>query len=106
MALSTRIHKTAGKVLTRNPVKGKKGVMIDRTKYKLVKSAILACFNEKRHLTKAEIIDGVGRKMKEKLDGSLEWPVMAVKLDLEARGIIVRIPRTSPIVHQLVRHSR
>jgi hypothetical protein len=95
--------KTSEKVLTLNPVKGKKGVKMYRNKYELVKSAIMVCFRVKPDLTKAEHVGGVGRRLKVKLDGSVEWSVMAVKLDLEARGIISRVTGTSPVVHRLVR---
>ncbi len=96
-------QKTSEKVLTLNPVKGKKGVRMDRSKYELVKSAIIECFRAKPKLTKAELIEGVGRRLEGKLEGSVEWSVMAVKLDLEARGIVSRVPGTSPVVHRLVR---
>lgn len=94
--------KPSEKVLTLNPEKGKKGVSIERRKYELVKSAVADCFRAKPELTKAELVEGVGRRLKGKLDGSVEWSVMAVKLDLEAKGIISRVPGTSPIVHRLV----
>ena len=93
--------KTSEKVLSLNPEKGKKGVSMDRSKYELVKSAIADCFRGKPELTKAELVEGVGRRLKGKLDGSAEWSVMAVKLDLQARGTISRVPGSSPIVHRL-----
>ncbi len=95
--------KTSEKVLTLNPERGKKGVSMGRSKYEFVKSAIVDCFGGKPELTKAELVEGVGRGLKGRLDGSVEWSVMAVKLDLEARGIISRVPGSSPIVHRLVR---
>jgi hypothetical protein len=98
--------KTGEKVLTLNPEKGKKGVNMDRNKYELVKSAIADCFRAKPELTKAEQVGGVGRRLKGKLEGSVEWSVMAVKLDLEAKGIIARVPWTSPILHRLVKKLR
>jgi uncharacterized protein DUF6958 len=95
--------KTSEKVLTLYPEKGKKVVSIDRGKYEFVKWAIADCFRGKPELTKAELVEGVGRRLKGKLDGSVEWSVMAVKLDLEAKGIISRVPGSSPIVHLLTR---
>jgi Family of unknown function (DUF6958) len=93
------------RILTRNPVKGKKGVWIDRRKYELVKSAIMASFGEKPDLTKAELVEKVGRRVKGKLDGTVEWAVMAVKLDLEAKRVIARVPGSSPISHRLADQS-
>ena len=34
--------------------------------------------------------------MFEKFDGSISWYVTTIKLDLEARGIIERIPKKRP----------
>lgn len=89
------------KILTLNPEKRKKGVNISRAKYDLVKGAMLAAFRAKPELTLSEIFKGVGQRVKGRLEGSLEWYTMAVKLDLEARGVITRVPKTSPIVHRL-----
>jgi hypothetical protein len=98
--------KPSENVLTLNPEKGKKGASMDRSKYELVKSAITDCFRAKPELTKAELVEGVGRRLKGKLEGSVEWSVMAVKLDLEAKGIISRVPRSSPVIHRLVKNGR
>ena len=35
-------------------------------------------------------------ELKNKFSGSIPWYVVSVKLDLEARGILERIPKTSP----------
>jgi len=39
------------------------------------------------------------RDLSEEFDGKVVWYIVSVKLDLEARGIIERIPKTSP--HQI-----
>ncbi len=36
------------------------------------------------------------KRLKNTLDGSVPWYVVAIKLDLEARQVIRRIPGTSP----------
>ena len=38
-------------------------------------------------------------RLQEHFDGKVVWYVVTVKLDLEARGLIERIPKTSP--HQV-----
>lgn len=43
----------------------------------------------------------VGDKVKGKLEGSLALYMMAVKLDLEGRGIIERTLKSSPILHRI-----
>jgi hypothetical protein len=101
---STKKSTKHGQVQTLNPDKWKKGASVDKEKYKLVKSAILASFKENPKQTKADMMAAVSKRSKGKITGSsVEWHVMAVKLDLEARGIISRIPNTSPILHVLGR---
>lgn len=34
--------------------------------------------------------------LKDRFDGSIPWYVTTVKLDLEASGVIARLPKTSP----------
>ncbi len=83
------------KILTEHP-DGKAGVRIDLVKYTLVKEAILAILNEREELTfsglakQTELVLGGG------FDGSIPWYTTTVKLDLEARGMIERIPGTKP----------
>ena len=101
---STKKSKEREKVQTLNPDKWKKGASVDKEKYELVKSTILASFKLKREQTKAEMIAAVAKKSKGVITGSsIEWHVMAGELDLEARGIISRIPDSSPILHVLGR---
>ncbi len=60
----------------------------------LVHDSLIQAFKAKPELTIAEMKKYVGAKVKGKLEGSLEWYVMVVKLDLEGRGIIERIPKS------------
>lgn len=76
------------KILTQHP-EGKRGVNIDRTKYDQVRSAILDA-------TFQELNEAVGRHLEGRFDGSIGWYFTTVKLDLEARGEIERLPGSSP----------
>ncbi len=76
---------------------GKAGVNISRAKYDQVQAAIVRhleteqglSFNDLRERVIAEL-DAAG------FEGSPSWYFTTVKLDLEARGVIGRMPRTRP----------
>lgn len=76
--------------------KGKKGVNILQRKYDVVKKFILDKVEEHGEIT-YELLDDIARKELQKtFDGKVAWYIVSVKLDLEARGVIERIPKTSP----------
>lgn len=85
----------ADKILTQHP-KGKKGVNIDLTKYELIKGTLLDIIQRSGEITYQELNEESIRILKGKFQGSISWYVVTVKLDLEARGVIERIPNTSP----------
>lgn len=87
------------KILTKHPQKGKKGVNISKQKYDQIKSFILETLAEHGAMEYQEINDVAIKKLSPSFDGSVPWYVVTVKLDLEARNIIRRIPKTSP--HQI-----
>ena len=83
------------RILTLHP-QGKTGVNIKKVKYDSIKEAILASLGEQEELTFNALNQHVQAKLKDCFDGSIPWYVTTVKLDLEARGMIERIPKTSP----------
>ena len=83
------------KILTHHP-HGKAGVNISKNKYDTIRGAILDSLREHGELTFAELTEDVRRKLEGSFDGSINWYVTTVKLDLEARGQIERIPRQTP----------
>lgn len=91
-----------GKVKTQNPDKNKKGVNIDRAKYDMIKDAIINCL-QKQELTAYQIFDQLKKDLSGKFDGSVNWYGETVKLDLEARGFIERIPDTKPQLYRLIK---
>lgn len=86
-------------IATKNPGKGKKGPRIDAARYNAMKAAILAVVPSN--------VDGITfaslpKLVEQRLDrdvfagASIPWYATTVKLDLEARGLIERIPGKVP----------
>lgn len=83
------------KILTRHP-QGKKGVNILKRRYDQIKDFILKTVKEHKEITYEDLSDLAIEKLSENFDGKVVWYIVTVKLDLEAREIIERIPGTSP----------
>lgn len=85
------------KILTLHPDPAKKGVNLDQEKYDQIKSAILESIREAGEIPFMNgLIPTVVEKLQGKFDGSVGWYVTTIKLDLEARGLIERVPGKSP----------
>lgn len=80
-----------------HPDPSKQGVNIDAEKYHALKNAILAVIEESGEIRFSELPKKV-KKLLPHFQGSLEWYLVSVKLDLEARGLIERKPKTAPQV--------
>ena len=76
----------------RHPDPEKQGVNISKTKYDLMRSAIEAALTNEDELTFIELTNKVRKSLTGSFDGSIEWYLVTVKLDMEAQGIIERIP--------------
>lgn len=83
------------RILTRHP-QGKAGVNISRHKYEVMKNSILESLEGKGEVALQEIHDEVKRRLAGRFEGSISWYFTTVKLDLEARGIIERVPGRRP----------
>ncbi|WP_158858839.1 DUF6958 family protein [Lunatibacter salilacus] len=83
------------KILTLHP-EGKKGVNILKRRYEIIKDFILQTISEKDEISFEELTDLAVDNLTKSFDGKVIWYVVTVKLDLEARGMIERIPKTSP----------
>lgn len=86
------------RILTQHP-QGKKGVNILKTKYDFIKDFILKTIEENGQISYSNLSDKAVEDLSDNFDGKVAWYIVSVKLDLEARGIIERIPKTSP--HEL-----
>lgn len=83
------------KVMTLHP-QGKRGVNIDRVKYETIKAEIVGLLKERGRLGFVALVEAVDAQLAGRFDGSVSWYVTTVKLDLEARGVIGRLPGMSP----------
>lgn len=86
------------KIQTLHP-QGKKGVNISREKYETIKDYIIQTLKKNGAISYQDLNDQAIEDLSPTFDGKVNWYVVTVKLDLEARGIIERIPKTSP--HQI-----
>lgn len=92
----------AEKILTLHP-EGKQGVNIDRKKYDAIKTAILDTIDTAQEVSFSDLTSTVNNRLRDSFDGKITWYVVTVKLDLEARGLIERIPQRSPQILRLTR---
>jgi len=81
--------------------KGKKGVNILKRRYDVIKDYILKEVDRMGEPTYEEVNRNAVQDLTPTFDGKVGWYVVSVKLDLEARGLLERIPKTSP--HQIRR---
>jgi hypothetical protein len=87
------------KIQLKHP-EGKKAISMDPDKYEVLKSALIKFLSKHPESTHDQIYQAVVLGFKEtkvKFEGSIEWNLEWVKLDLEARNIIKRTSTKSPI---------
>ena len=72
---------------------------ISTEKYNFIKKHLLAVL-AKKELTHTELMEALYQKVKDDFTGGVQWYGETVKLDLEARKIIVRT-RTKPEKYSL-----
>ena len=89
------------RILTLHP-QGKKGVNILKTKYDQVAETLLDIVREHGEITYQDLNDIAVDRLTGTFDGKIPWYVVTVKLDLEARKVLERIPKTSPHKLRLV----
>lgn len=78
------------KILTANPDPAKKGVKLDKSRYDNMRVVILEILKTHGPLSSSSLIEAVVAKIEAngKVEYSVGWCAMAVKLDLEAKGEI------------------
>ena len=86
-------------IRTLHPEK-KQGVNISREKYEIICEAILSILQTEKEMTFMNLSRAVEKQVNGNFEGSVTWYVTTVKLDLEARGQLKRVPNSRP---QLVR---
>ncbi len=75
---------------------GKTGVNISKAKYDLICAAILAALDNQGEIAFGDLPTAVQTHLSEPLEGSINWYITTIKLDLEARSVIERIPQKTP----------
>ena len=84
------------KILAKHPDPGKQGVNISKAKYVVIRETILDLLRAHGDMTFTELVQAANERLEGKFDGSISWYVTTVKLDLEARGMIQRGPKSKP----------
>jgi len=82
-------------IRTLHPEK-KQGVNISREKYEIICQAIMSALEGKKEITFMNLSRAVEKQVNGNFEGSITWYVTTVKLDLEARGVIKRVPHSRP----------
>ena len=83
------------RILTRHP-EGKQGVNISREKYDAMKAAILRSVRSRGEAPLQVVRSDLENELLGRFEGSVSWYLTTVKLDLEARGILERVPGERP----------
>ena len=83
------------RMLTRHP-EGKQGVNISREKYDAMSAAILRSMRGKGEVPLQAVREDVQNELQGRFEGSVSWYFTTVKLDLETRGILQRVPGKRP----------
>lgn len=82
----------------------KKAVSMDKTKYDVLKKVLISHLKTKRESTHKEIVQAVLDSFKKSnipFEGSVEWHLEWVKLDLEAKKEIKRIGEKPPVKYTI-----
>lgn len=82
-------------IRTLHPQK-KQGVNISREKYEIIRKAILCVLQTEKEITFMNLSRAVEKEVNGNFEGSVTWYVTTVKLDLEARGQVKRVPNSRP----------
>jgi hypothetical protein len=74
----------------------KQGVKISKEKYEIIRKAILCVLQTEKEITFMNLSRAVEKEVNGNFEGSVTWYVTTVKLDLEARGQVKRVPNSRP----------
>ncbi len=76
--------------------KKKQGINISREKYEIIRKAIMSTLRKQKEMTFMNLSRAVEKEVNGTFDGSVNWYVTTVKLDMEARGEVKRVPNSRP----------
>jgi len=88
--------------LTIDPESTKQGMRIDKAKYVAVHEAIFDNLRQYGPMTFTQLGALVEEQLHSTFSGSVLWYYTTVKLDMEARGEIRRVPNSRPQVIEVV----
>ena len=89
-------------IRTLHPEK-KQGVNISKEKYEIIRKAILSILRTQKEMTFMALSRAVEKDVNGTFEGSVMWYVTTVKLDLEARGTVKRVPNSRPQLVKIVK---
>jgi hypothetical protein len=69
---------------------------MSKAKYDLIRETILELIRDYGEISLTELLMRCEQMLVYKLEGSISWYTTWVKLDLESRGEIERVPNASP----------
>ena len=84
---------------------GKKAISMDELKYDMLKKSLIKSLKAEKELAHKKIFQMIVKDLETnriKFDGSVEWYLEWVKLDLEARKVIKRSIGKSGTIYSLV----
>ena len=81
------------KILTWHPL-GRTGAYISKKDYDVIRDFILSALSEE--MTLLDLIELGERVLAPQIEDNIAWYILVVKLDLEARGIIVSFLKLAP----------
>ena len=83
--------------------KKKQGVNISKEKYEVIRKVILSVLHAQKEIPFMKLSQAVEKEVRGNFEGSVMWYVTTVKLDMEARGEVLRVPNSRP---QLVKLAK
>jgi len=89
-------------IRTLHPEK-KQGVNISREKYEIIRKAIFSTLKQNKEMPFMKLARAVEKEVRGTFEGSVTWYVTTVKLDMEARGEVKRVPNSRPQLVKLVK---
>lgn len=89
--------KSPSSVFARTPTKGKRGLRVNQARYDAMRRALLASIpRSNAGVAFVDLPDLVRPRLPADWTGSVKWHVTTVKLDMETRGEIERVPGATP----------
>lgn len=84
------------RVYTETPTPEKQGTTINANKYQTIERAIIDALQEEGEILFRDLPESVAQKLNGSFDGSIAWYTTTVKLDMEVRKIVERVPGSRP----------